>query len=59
MPDSEENGWLLDGYPRSLSQATALKGFGFEPDLFILLEVRICFSCCWYAITDQLGRGER
>ncbi|KAK4600865.1 hypothetical protein RGQ29_010464 [Quercus rubra] len=39
MPDSEENGWLLDGYPRSLSQATALKKFGFEPDLFILLEV--------------------
>ncbi|XP_054809406.1 adenylate kinase, chloroplastic isoform X2 [Prosopis cineraria] len=38
-PDSKENGWLLDGYPRSLSQATALKKFGFEPDLFILLEV--------------------
>lgn len=42
MPDSKENGWLLDGYPRSLSQATAFKKFGFEPDLFILLEVRIC-----------------
>ncbi|XP_030951517.1 adenylate kinase, chloroplastic-like isoform X1 [Quercus lobata] len=39
LPDAEENGWLLDGYPRSLSQATALKKFGFEPDLFILLEV--------------------
>ncbi|KAK4261659.1 hypothetical protein QN277_004623 [Acacia crassicarpa] len=38
-PDSKENGWLLDGYPRSLSQATAFKKFGFEPDLFILLEV--------------------
>ncbi|KAL0856041.1 hypothetical protein Bca101_061194 [Brassica carinata] len=37
--DSEQNGWLLDGYPRSSSQATALKGFGFQPDLFILLEV--------------------
>lgn len=37
--DSEQNGWLLDGYPRSSSQATALKGFGFHPDLFILLEV--------------------
>ncbi|XP_052190184.1 adenylate kinase, chloroplastic isoform X2 [Diospyros lotus] len=37
--DSQENGWLLDGYPRSLSQATALKGFGFQPDIFILLEV--------------------
>ncbi|KAJ7962420.1 adenylate kinase [Quillaja saponaria] len=38
-PDSKENGWLLDGYPRSSSQATALKEFGFEPDLFILLDV--------------------
>ncbi|CAI9114805.1 OLC1v1015607C1 [Oldenlandia corymbosa var. corymbosa] len=38
-PDSTEKGWLLDGYPRSLSQATALKGFGFHPDIFILLEV--------------------
>ncbi|KAL9345125.1 hypothetical protein Peur_062800 [Populus x canadensis] len=41
LPDSQENGWLLDGYPRSLLQATALKEFGFQPDLFILLEVRI------------------
>nr|TKS06973.1 hypothetical protein D5086_0000116820 [Populus alba] len=39
LPDSQENGWLLDGYPRSLLQATALKEFGFQPDLFILLEV--------------------
>lgn len=38
-PDSREKGWLLDGYPRSLSQATALKAFGFQSDLFILLEV--------------------
>ncbi|CAM8979687.1 unnamed protein product [Rhodiola kirilowii] len=39
QPDSQENGWLLDGYPRSQSQATALLEFGFKPDLFILLEV--------------------
>ncbi|XP_021760402.1 adenylate kinase, chloroplastic-like [Chenopodium quinoa] len=39
QPDSQEKGWLLDGYPRSLSQAIALKDFGFQPDLFILLEV--------------------
>ncbi|KAL2538841.1 Adenylate kinase 2 [Forsythia ovata] len=39
QPDSQEKGWLLDGYPRSSSQATALKGFGFQPDIFILLEV--------------------
>ncbi|CAO2835359.1 unnamed protein product [Amaranthus hypochondriacus] len=38
-PDSLEKGWLLDGYPRSLSQAVALKDSGFKPDLFILLEV--------------------
>ncbi|GFP81419.1 adenylate kinase 2 chloroplastic [Phtheirospermum japonicum] len=37
--DSQEKGWLLDGYPRSESQATALKKFGFDPDIFILLEV--------------------
>lgn len=37
--DSQENGWLLDGYPRSESQATALKKLGFDPDIFILLEV--------------------
>uniref|UniRef100_A0A803KZX6 adenylate kinase n=1 Tax=Chenopodium quinoa TaxID=63459 RepID=A0A803KZX6_CHEQI len=39
QPDSQEKGWILDGYPRSLSQAIALKDFGFQPDLFILLEV--------------------
>ncbi|TXG53370.1 hypothetical protein EZV62_022539 [Acer yangbiense] len=39
QPDSQEKGWLLDGYPRSMSQATGLKAYGFEPDLFILLEV--------------------
>lgn len=39
QPDSAEKGWLLDGYPRSSSQATALEAFGFHPDLFILLDV--------------------
>ncbi|GLU16331.1 hypothetical protein SLE2022_327700 [Rubroshorea leprosula] len=38
-PDSLEKGWLLDGYPRSTSQAAALQEFGFQPDIFILLEV--------------------
>ncbi|KAI0511521.1 hypothetical protein KFK09_012151 [Dendrobium nobile] len=37
--DAQENGWLLDGYPRSLSQAKALEDQGIRPDLFILLEV--------------------
>ncbi|KAM0035827.1 putative adenylate kinase [Helianthus debilis subsp. tardiflorus] len=39
QPDSAEKGWLLDGYPRSSSQATALQAYGFTPDIFILLEV--------------------
>ncbi|PIA40947.1 hypothetical protein AQUCO_02300014v1 [Aquilegia coerulea] len=39
QPDSQENGWLLDGYPRSSSQAKALEDLGIHPDLFILLDV--------------------
>ncbi|KAG9456979.1 hypothetical protein H6P81_001487 [Aristolochia fimbriata] len=37
--DAQENGWLLDGYPRSLSQAQALEDLGIQPDIFIVLEV--------------------
>ncbi|KAJ8625296.1 hypothetical protein MRB53_033826 [Persea americana] len=37
--DARENGWLLDGYPRSLSQATALENLEIRPDLFIFLDV--------------------
>jgi len=44
QPDSQEKGWLLDGYPRSMSQAVALKDLGIQPDLFLLLEVRFLFS---------------
>ncbi|KAG6751045.1 hypothetical protein POTOM_045562 [Populus tomentosa] len=51
QPDSQENGWLLDGYPRSLSQATALKEFGFRPDLFIVLEVRILVAAGMLSVT--------
>ncbi|KAL2652527.1 hypothetical protein R1flu_020655 [Riccia fluitans] len=39
QPDAQENGWLLDGYPRSAEQAQALEVAGIRPDLFILLEV--------------------
>ena len=55
--DSQEKGWLLDGYPRSQSQAAALKELGFEPDLFILLEVRISSFAgviCRYFMVIQL-----
>lgn len=38
-PDAQTNGWLLDGYPRSASQAEALEAAGIRPELFILLEV--------------------
>ena len=37
--DAQERGWLLDGYPRSASQAAALEAAGIKPQLFILLEV--------------------
>ena len=37
--DCVEKGWLLDGYPRSEEQATALTEVGIEPELFILLDV--------------------
>ncbi|KAF9602121.1 hypothetical protein IFM89_025166 [Coptis chinensis] len=39
QPDSQQHGWLLDGYPRSSSQAKALEDLGIHPDLFILLDV--------------------
>lgn len=39
QPDVEQNGWLLDGYPRSFSQAMALENLEIRPDIFILLEV--------------------
>ncbi|KAK9134849.1 hypothetical protein Syun_014179 [Stephania yunnanensis] len=39
QPDAQEKGWLLDGYPRSYSQAKALEDLGILPDLFILLDV--------------------
>ncbi|KAK7258249.1 hypothetical protein RIF29_32824 [Crotalaria pallida] len=40
QPDSLLHGWLLDGFPRSLSQATSLHRSGhFLPHLFILLDV--------------------
>ena len=37
--DAKANGWLLDGYPRSGSQAAALEEAGIRPELFIVLEV--------------------
>uniref|UniRef100_A0A0A9G1Y1 adenylate kinase n=1 Tax=Arundo donax TaxID=35708 RepID=A0A0A9G1Y1_ARUDO len=36
--DAQEKGWLLDGYPRSYSQAMALENLGIRPDIFIILD---------------------
>lgn len=40
--DVQNNGWLLDGYPRSASQAEAIEKEGIRPDLFLLIEVGAC-----------------
>uniref|UniRef100_A0A0A9CTK7 adenylate kinase n=1 Tax=Arundo donax TaxID=35708 RepID=A0A0A9CTK7_ARUDO len=41
QPDAQERGWLLDGYPRSFSQAQSLESRKIRPDIFIVLEVNI------------------
>lgn len=37
--DVANSGWLLDGYPRSGSQAEAIEKEGIRPDVFIILDV--------------------
>lgn len=37
--DVQQRGWLLDGYPRSASQAEAIQQVGINPDVFILINV--------------------
>ncbi|ETV87962.1 hypothetical protein H257_01360 [Aphanomyces astaci] len=37
--DCQEQGWLLDGFPRTEVQAHAMIGLGIVPDLVIVLEV--------------------
>ena len=39
QPDAQDGGWLLDGYPRSKSQADAITAAGIVPEVFILLDV--------------------
>jgi len=36
---AQNNGWLLDGYPRSMDQAVAIEEENIRPDIFILLNV--------------------
>eukprot|EP00879_Flechtneria_rotunda_P021253 GHRR01022391.1.p1 GENE.GHRR01022391.1~~GHRR01022391.1.p1 ORF type:complete len:229 (+),score=76.21 GHRR01022391.1:387-1073(+) len=37
--DVQQKGWLLDGYPRSPSQAEAIEKEGIRPDVFLLIDV--------------------
>ncbi|ERN10377.1 hypothetical protein AMTR_s00026p00112660 [Amborella trichopoda] len=37
--DVRENGWLLDGYPRNLSQAQSLENMKIRPDICLMLDV--------------------
>lgn len=37
--DCETRGWLLDGFPRTESQAEALREAGIIPDVFLMLDV--------------------
>ena len=37
--DIKQHGWLLDGYPRSRSQAEAIIKENIEPDVFLLINV--------------------
>eukprot|EP00268_Persea_americana_P042604 TRINITY_DN4265_c0_g1_i1.p1 TRINITY_DN4265_c0_g1~~TRINITY_DN4265_c0_g1_i1.p1 ORF type:complete len:416 (-),score=77.58 TRINITY_DN4265_c0_g1_i1:1118-2365(-) len=37
--DAKEGGWLLDGYPRSFSQAQSLEKVQIRPDIYIVLDV--------------------
>lgn len=39
LPDVKERGWLLDGYPRSYSQAQSLERANIRPDVYIVLDV--------------------
>ncbi|CAN0838561.1 Adenylate kinase 5, chloroplastic [Linum grandiflorum] len=37
--DTKERGWLLDGYPRTSSQAESLEKLNIRPDIYIVLNV--------------------
>jgi len=38
-PDCQNQGWILDGFPRTANQARALQRAGIHPELFLFLNV--------------------
>jgi adenylate kinase family enzyme len=49
--DVQASGWLLDGYPRSASQAEAIEKESIRPDVFLLIDV----SAAHRAVTMMHG----
>lgn len=59
-PDCASNGWLLDGFPRSIPQAEALAATGHAPSLFIFLEVPdsiLVDRVCGRMTDPETGKG--
>ena len=65
QPDAQEQGWLLDGYPRSADQAAAILEEGIHPDVFLLIQVCHSYNAhygfplfehiVWQAMSDMPG----
>lgn len=53
-PHVQTHGWLLDGYPRSASQAEAIEREGIRPDVFLLIDVRFC---CFFGVQECERKG--